>query len=166
LQILAKGPQISIRYFNNEKETRKSFDTDGFLHTGDLGSIGQDGLVIIHGRIKELIKASTKFLFMLLSNSSNRSTIQVRGTGVAPAELEDVFLGHEAVKDVAVVGIPDTYSGELPKAFIVLDKGKSRGAETVSMLQNFVKSKAARAKWIEGGLNSLMLFRKAPQVRY
>jgi 4-coumarate--CoA ligase len=118
-------------------------------------SIGQDGLVIIHDRIKELIMASTKFLFMLLSNSSNRSTIQVRGTGVAPAELEDILLGHEAVKDVAVVGVPDTYSGELPTAFIVLDKSMSRGAETASMLQNFVKSKAARAKWIEGGVEFL-----------
>lgn len=60
LQILAKGPQISMGYLNNETETQKSFDIDGFLHTGDLGSIGQDGLVIIHDRIKELIKVSIK----------------------------------------------------------------------------------------------------------
>lgn len=74
---------------------------------------------------------------------------------MAPAELEDILLGHEAVKDVAVIGVPDDYSGELPKAFIVVDKSISRGVETASMLQNYVKSKTARVKWIQGGVEFL-----------
>jgi 4-coumarate--CoA ligase len=45
-------------YLNSTEKTRKTFDEDGFLHTGDLGSVDQEGLVTIHDRIKELIKAS------------------------------------------------------------------------------------------------------------
>lgn len=80
---------------------------------------------------------------------------------MAPAELEDILLGHELVKDVAVIGIPDSYSGELPKAFVVVDKSISWGAETASILQNYVKSKAARAKWIEGGVEFLDVIPKS-----
>ena len=79
----------------------------------------------------------------------------MRGTGVAPAELEDLLLGHAVVKDVAVIGVPDTYSGELPKAFVVLDKNTQGNYSTVEMLQSYVKGKTTRAKWIDGGIEFL-----------
>jgi 4-coumarate--CoA ligase len=80
---------------------------------------------------------------------------------VAPAELENILLDHEAVKDVAVIGIPDNYSGELPKAFVVLDKSLPLSTETASILQEFVKSKTSRAKWIDGGVEFLDVIPKS-----
>lgn len=101
-EILVKGPQVVMGYLNNKSATDETFDREGYLHTGDLGSVSRDGLLTIHDRIKEMIK--------------------VRGVGVAPAELEDLLLGHPSVEDVAVIGIPDHYNGQVPKAFIVVRK--------------------------------------------
>ena len=72
--------------------------------------------------------------------------------GVAPAELEDLLLGHEVVADVAVVGIPDAYSGELPKAFIVLNANAKPDRPTAETLANFVRQKKSRSKWLGGGV--------------
>ncbi|KAK0660328.1 4-coumarate--CoA ligase-like 9 [Lasiodiplodia hormozganensis] len=102
-EILARGPQVVMGYLDNEAATRETFDADGWLHTGDQGAVDADGLVTITDRIKEMIK--------------------VKGVGVAPAELEDLLLGHPKVEDVAVLGVPDDYAGEVPKAYIVLKPG-------------------------------------------
>ena len=131
-EILARGPQIVMGYLNNERATRETFDADGFLHTGDIGCIDSEGFVTISDRLKEMIK--------------------VKGIGVAPAELEDLLLGHPAVEDVAVMGMPDEWAGERPKAFVVL-KGKSRGEkeeeEKVGReLIGYVREKKDRNKWV------------------
>jgi acyl-coenzyme A synthetase/AMP-(fatty) acid ligase len=88
-EILVQGPTVS----------RDALDPDGWLHTGDLGRIDQDGYVFIVDRVKELIK--------------------YKGLQVAPAELEAVLLAHPAVSDAAVVRSPDEEAGEVPKAFVV-----------------------------------------------
>jgi len=82
-EILAKGPQIVMGYFKNEKATKDAFDEEGFLRTGDEGSVDGEGFIMIHDRIKEMIK--------------------VKGIQVAPVELEDLLLSHEKVEDCAVV---------------------------------------------------------------
>ncbi|KAF2640273.1 4-coumarate-CoA ligase 2, partial [Massarina eburnea CBS 473.64] len=128
-EVLARGPQIVMGYLNNEKATRETFDADGWLHTGDQGKIDQEGMIYITDRIKELIK--------------------VKGIGVAPAELEDLLLGHEKVEDVAVMGIPDDYSGELPKAFVKLKEGVRDNSSVGKELIEFVKEKKVRHKWIK-----------------
>jgi acyl-CoA synthetase (AMP-forming)/AMP-acid ligase II len=69
VQILAKGPQISMGYKDNPSATSETYDIEGFLHTGDLGSIDRKGLIIIHDRIKELIKASLRILHGYSHNS-------------------------------------------------------------------------------------------------
>jgi acyl-coenzyme A synthetase/AMP-(fatty) acid ligase len=74
-------------------------DPEGWLHTGDLGTIDEQGYVFIVDRVKELIK--------------------YKGLQVAPAELEAVLLSHPAVSDAAVVRYPDEEAGEVPKAFVV-----------------------------------------------
>ncbi|KAK5124523.1 hypothetical protein LTR85_001740 [Meristemomyces frigidus] len=128
-EILAKGPQIVMGYLNNEKATKESFDEDGYLHTGDQGCIDEDGVVTITDRLKEMIK--------------------VKGIAVAPAELEDLLLGHEKVEDVAVLGIQDEYSGEIPKAYIVV---KDRAAETQAVgkeLIAYVREKKVRYKAVK-----------------
>lgn len=140
-EILARGPQVVMGYLGNEPATRDTFAFDGgWLRTGDLGSVDADGLVRIHDRIKEMIK--------------------VKGVAVAPAELEDCLLGHDRVADVAVVGVPDDYSGEVPKAFVVLKDGDRDGdgdgdgndEEVVRQeLERHVREKKARFKWVKGG---------------
>jgi len=103
-----KGPNIMPRYLNNAEATAETIDEEGFLHTGDVGFMDDDGDCFIVDRCKELIK--------------------VKGFQVAPAELEDILSGHEAVAAVGVVGIPDEKSGEVPKAFVqVLSNGLEKG---------------------------------------
>jgi acyl-CoA synthetase (AMP-forming)/AMP-acid ligase II len=128
-EILARGPQVVMGYLNNPKATAETFDADGFLHTGDQGRIDAHNMIHITDRIKELIK--------------------VKGIGVAPAELEDLLLGHPAVDDVAVMGIPDDYAGELPKAYVVLKAGTAPERKTGEMLMAYVRDKKVRHKWIK-----------------
>lgn len=128
-EILARGPQIVMGYLDNEKATRETFDQDGFLHTGDAGFIDEEGLITIVDRIKEMIK--------------------VKGIGVAPAELEDLLLGHEKVEDVAVLGVRDDYAGELPKAFVVL-KPDVKGDEKLGReLLKYVRDRKVKHKHVK-----------------
>ena len=129
-EIWAKGPQIVMGYLNNPKATQETFDRDGFLHTGDIGSIDEEGLITITDRLKEMIK--------------------VKGIGVAPAELEDLLLGHEDIEDVAILGISDEYSGERPKAYVVLQSSKRSGDMQAAgkKLIKYVQEKKVRHKWI------------------
>jgi 4-coumarate--CoA ligase len=129
-EIWARGPQVVMGYLNNPKATADTFDKDGFLHTGDIGQLDEEGLITITDRLKEMIK--------------------VKGIGVAPAELEDLLLGHDAVEDVAVLGTPDDYSGERPKAYIVLKAPKRNGdvQATGKDLIKYVQEKKVRHKWV------------------
>ncbi|KAF2772639.1 acetyl-CoA synthetase-like protein [Teratosphaeria nubilosa] len=128
-EILARGPQIVMGYLNNEKATRETFDAEGYLHTGDQGSIDSEGVITILDRIKELIK--------------------VKGIGVAPAELEDTLLGHPKVEDVAVLAIQDEYSGEVPKAYVVPKSGQEVSQELGRELIKYVKEKKVRYKAVK-----------------
>lgn len=114
-------------YYGNEKATREAFDKDGFLRTGDIGSIDSAGFLTIYDRIKEMIK--------------------VKGIQVAPAELEDLLLGHEKVEDCAVVGVKDDYSGERPFAFIVLKEGVRREGVEEEVVR-WVRERKVREKWV------------------
>lgn len=125
-EILARGPQIAMGYLNNPTATAETFDEDGFLHTGDVGHIDEAGLLHIEDRIKEMIK--------------------VKGQQVAPAELEDLLLGHDLVEDCAVLGIQDSYAGEKPKAYVVLRKGHEPSQDVGLRLLKFVQEKKVRYK--------------------
>ncbi|KAK6387326.1 hypothetical protein LTS17_000593 [Exophiala oligosperma] len=131
-EVLAKGPQITMGYYNRAEATAETYDSEGFLHTGDIGFVREDGFLTIHDRLKEMIK--------------------VKGVGVAPAELEDLLLGHPLVSDVAVIGIPDDYAGEVPKAFVTLADPSKAGPDTLRTLTDFVKQKKSRPKWLAGGI--------------
>ncbi|THX21702.1 acetyl-CoA synthetase-like protein [Aureobasidium pullulans] len=128
-EILAKGPQITMGYLNNDIATKETHDQEGYLHTGDQGFINEEGLLTITDRIKEMIK--------------------VNGHAVAPAELEDLLLGHGLVEDVAILGIPDAYTGEKPKAFVVLGSNSDGKEEAVGReLLDYVKERKIRYKWL------------------
>jgi acyl-CoA synthetase (AMP-forming)/AMP-acid ligase II len=128
-EVLARGPQVVMGYLNNEKATSDTFDADGFLHTGDRGAIDEEGMIHISDRIKELIK--------------------VKGIGVAPAELEDLLLGHPKVEDAAVMSVKDDYSGELPKAYVVLKPGMEESTAIGKEIIEYVKEKKVRYKWVK-----------------
>jgi acyl-CoA synthetase (AMP-forming)/AMP-acid ligase II len=98
-ELLIRGPQVMKGYLNHPAATARAIDPDGWLHTGDVARVDDQGAVRIVDRIKELIK--------------------YKGYQVAPAELEGVLLTHPAIADAAVIGIPDEQAGEIPKAFVV-----------------------------------------------
>lgn len=130
-EILARGPQVVMGYLNNDEATRQTFDEDGFLHTGDQGVMDAAGFLTITDRIKEMIK--------------------VKGIGVAPAELEDLLLGHPMVEDCAVLSIPDERAGERPKAYVVLKSEHNHEAgEAVGLeILRYVQERKVRHKWIK-----------------
>ncbi|MCA1604988.1 MAG: AMP-binding protein, partial [Acidobacteria bacterium] len=123
-EICLRGPQIMKGYLSNPEATAHTIDEDGFLHTGDIGYIDDDGYFYIVDRLKELIK--------------------YKGFQVPPAELEALLLTHPGISDAAVIGVPDEAAGELPKAFV------ARGDEglTDSDIMDFVASKVAPHKKI------------------
>jgi acyl-CoA synthetase (AMP-forming)/AMP-acid ligase II len=98
-ELLVRGPQVMKGYLNAPEATAAMLDPDGWLHTGDLGTVDEHGYVFIVDRVKELIK--------------------YKGLQVAPAELEAVLISHPEVADAAVVRYPDEQAGEVPKAFVV-----------------------------------------------
>jgi acyl-CoA synthetase (AMP-forming)/AMP-acid ligase II len=98
-ELWIRGPQVMKGYLNNPEATAATVDDEGWLHTGDVGVVDDDGFFQIVDRLKELIK--------------------YKGFQVAPAELEALIVNHPEVADVAVIGVPDEECGELPKAFVV-----------------------------------------------
>ena len=98
-ELLIKGPTVMKGYWNRPEATAEVLK-DGWLYTGDIARMDEDGYFYIVGRKKELIKAS--------------------GYSVFPAEVENFLYGHPAIKEVAVIGVPDPYRGENIKAVIVL----------------------------------------------
>jgi acyl-CoA synthetase (AMP-forming)/AMP-acid ligase II len=101
-ELLVRGPQVMIGYLNQPAATAATLDADGWLHTGDIGRVDEDGYFSVVDRLKELIK--------------------YKGYQVPPAELEALLLTHPAVSDAAVIGVSDAEAGEIPKAFVVLKK--------------------------------------------
>ena len=124
-EIWVSGPQVMQGYLNNPQATATTVDSDGWLHTGDIGHVDPDGHLYVVDRLKELIK--------------------YKGFQVPPAELEALLLTHPAVADAAVVGLPDEEAGEIPAGYVVLRPGQSATAEQI---QEFVAGQVASYKQI------------------
>jgi long-chain acyl-CoA synthetase len=107
-EICIKGPQVMPGYWNRSEESAQAF-VDGFFRTGDVGYFDEDGFIFIIDRIKDMINAS--------------------GFKIYPRRIEEAILEHEAVAEVTVIGIPDDYRGEAPKAFVRLKPGASITAD-------------------------------------
>jgi len=122
-EILVRGPKVMKGYRNAEEATRKVLEPDGFLHTGDLGYVDDDGELFIVDRIKELIK--------------------YKGQQVSPVELEAVLITHPKVADAAVIGVPDEEASEVPKGFVV-----AKEPVTAEELMAFVAERVAPYKKI------------------
>jgi len=118
-ELWIKGPQVMQGYLNNEKATAETLTPDGWLKTGDIAYIDDEGYMFIVDRLKELIK--------------------FKGFQVAPAELEATLNAHDGIIDAAVIGLPDDEAGELPVAYVVVgdpapseDEIKAHLAKTLS----------------------------------
>lgn len=114
-ELIVKGPQVMKGYWKRPEETKEVL-RDGWLYTGDLGKMDEDGYFYITDRKKDLIK--------------------YKGYSVYPRELEDILYEHPAVKLAAVVGKPDPVSGEIPKAIIVLREGAMAAEEEIMKFVN------------------------------
>jgi long-chain acyl-CoA synthetase len=123
-ELVVKGPQVMKGYWKMPEESAAVL-RNGWLYTGDIGKMDEDGYFYITDRKKDLIK--------------------YKGYSVYPREIEDVIYEHPAVKLCAVVGKPDPVASEIPKAFIVLKEGKTVTAEEI---KEFVNSKVAPYKAI------------------
>jgi acyl-CoA synthetase (AMP-forming)/AMP-acid ligase II len=102
-EIWVRGPQVMKGYLNNPQATAETLLEDGWLRTGDIARIDENGFTYIVDRLKELIK--------------------YKGYQVPPAELEAVLVSHPKVRDAGVIGAPMDDGGEVPKAFVVAEDG-------------------------------------------
>jgi acyl-CoA synthetase (AMP-forming)/AMP-acid ligase II len=102
-EIWVRGPQVMRGYLNNPEATAETLADEGWLRTGDIGRIDENGFFYVVDRLKELIK--------------------YKGYQVPPAELEAVLVSHPKVRDAGVIGVPMEDGGEAPKACVVCDDG-------------------------------------------
>jgi acyl-CoA synthetase (AMP-forming)/AMP-acid ligase II len=102
-EVVVRGETVTRGYLDDPEATAAAIDADGWLHTGDLGTIDADGYLRIVGRIKDM------FI--------------VGGFNAYPAEIENLMLRHPRIAEVAVIGVPDERLGEVAKAFVVLRSG-------------------------------------------
>ncbi|KAM9976816.1 hypothetical protein ACTFIR_010662 [Dictyostelium discoideum] len=128
-EICIKGPNVMLGYYNNEKATDQAIDKDGFLKTGDIGYVDEDGYYFIVDRSKELIKC--------------------KGFQVPPAELEALLLSHPKVEDSCVVGLSKGDMGEVPRGFVVIKQNESL---TEKELLDWAHPKIANYKRFGGGI--------------
>ena len=122
-EIAIKGSNVMAEYWNKEEETREEL-RDGWFHTGDMGHVDEDGYVFIDDRKKDMIIRG--------------------GENVYPREIEEVLYRHDAVEEVAVVGVEDERLGEEVGAAVVLKQGQDVSTED---LQEYVKGKVAKYKY-------------------
>ncbi|MGE3163145.1 MAG: AMP-binding protein, partial [Burkholderiales bacterium] len=116
-EICIKGPQVMKGYWQRPEETAKAIDAGGYLHTGDVGVMDDQGFIRIVDRKKDMILVS--------------------GFNVYPNEIEQVVAMHPGVLEVAAIGVPDEHSGEVPKLFVV----KKDPALTAEQILEFCKDK-------------------------
>ncbi len=102
-EIMVRGPNVMKGYYKDPEETARASTADGWLHTGDLGHMDEDGFVFVTGRIKELIIKG--------------------GENIAPREIDEALLKHPAVLEAAAAGIPDPHYGQEIMACVVLKPG-------------------------------------------
>jgi long-chain acyl-CoA synthetase len=102
-ELMFRGPLVMDGYYGNDAATQASIEPDGWLHSGDIATMDDDGYLTIVDRKTDMILTA--------------------GFNVYPAELERVLCMHPAVALAAVTGVPDEFKGELAKAYVVLRPG-------------------------------------------
>ena len=128
-EICARGYQQFLEYLHDPEATARAVDAEGFVHTGDLGTLDARGYLTVTGRLKELIIRG--------------------GENISPAQIETTLVGHDAILDVAVVGVPDDRWGEVVAAVIrVHDDAAQLGkAEFIDYLAARLAPFKVPARW-------------------
>jgi long-chain acyl-CoA synthetase len=122
-ELWVRGPNVFRGYFNDAEASARAVDAEGWLHTGDVATVDDDGYIYLVDRVKDLIIVS--------------------GFNVYPAEVEEVLMDHPAIEACAVVGVPHPYSGEAVKAYVVTVAGESVEENDII---SFCASRLARYK--------------------
>ncbi|HLI67835.1 MAG TPA: AMP-binding protein [Caulobacteraceae bacterium] len=129
-EICARGYCVMLGYNDNPEATAAAIDADGWLHTGDLGTLDERGYVRVTGRVKEMIIRGGENLF--------------------PAEIENVLLEHRDVAEVAVVGVPDERWGETVACFVRLAAGATLDRNAlIAHCRAHLAPQKTPAQWIE-----------------
>jgi long-chain acyl-CoA synthetase len=126
-EICIRGPNVMKGYWKNPDATAASMTPDGFFRTGDVGIMDEDGFVIIVDRTKDII--------------------QCGGYNDYPRNIEEAIYAHPSVAEVSVIGIPDTYRGQSPKAFIKLKDGAA--PITLDALKSFLAERIGKHEMVQ-----------------
>jgi long-chain acyl-CoA synthetase len=111
-EIMVRGDNVMKGYYKDPENTAKTLEADGWMHTGDVGYLDEDGFLFVTGRIKEIIIKG--------------------GENIAPREIDEALLRHPAVLEAAAVGIPDPNYGQEIMACVVLKPGQSCTVEELA----------------------------------
>ena len=122
-ELVTRGTHLMIGYYKNPDLTAEVITKDGWIRTGDVGYLDQDGFLFLVDRSKDMIISG--------------------GENIYPSEIENVLYQHPAVNECAVFGIPDDYWGELPAAHVVLEAGREADEQE---LIDFCREHVARHK--------------------
>ncbi len=110
-EILVRGVSVMKGYYKMPEQTAQAIDAGGWLHSGDLGVMDEDGRLRFLTRVKDVFR--------------------VGGENVAPAEVEDVLNRHPQIKQAQVIGVPDARLTEVPAAYIILREGEAASADDI-----------------------------------
>ncbi|MUM77169.1 AMP-binding protein [Pseudodesulfovibrio sp. F-1] len=122
-EICCRGYNVMVGYYNNQKATEAAIDADGWLHSGDLGVMDEDGYLSITGRLKDMIIRG--------------------GENVYPREIEEFLYAMDGIRDVQVAGVPSKKFGEEVGAFVILKEDAALEPEDVI---DYCRGKIARYK--------------------
>jgi fatty-acyl-CoA synthase len=111
-ELLTRGYSVMIGYWNNDEATASAIDRAGWMHTGDLATMDEQGYAKIVGRLKDMVIRG--------------------GENVYPREVEEYLYGHPKISDVQVVGVPDAKYGEELMAWVILKEGQSATPEEMT----------------------------------
>jgi long-chain acyl-CoA synthetase len=125
-ELCIKGPNVMLGYWKNEKATAEMQANDGYLRTGDVGYMDEDGYVFIVDRIKDMLLCG--------------------GYNVYPRNIEEAIYQHPSVAECCVIGVPDAYRGQSPKAFVALKPGAEE--VTLDEMKLFLKRRLGKHEMI------------------
>ena len=125
-EICVRGPNVTKGYWKKPEATANSMTADGFFRTGDVGYMDEDGFVYIVDRTKDMLLCG--------------------GFNVYPRNIEEAIYQHPSVEEVSVIGIPDDYRGETPKAFVTLKAGAA--PLTLEEMKAFLKDRLGKHEMI------------------